>query len=168
MMYVHRIKTESYCRDFFKCFRNLGVVYHRIMICGSQSPLATGHKNCRLRQRELINSEQQNVLTQDLSTHLNEVKIQIILLTLTSWFSANKSLVKVSNMSVQLSIKLAPIDHRKMNRNAVQISGWSLTGSRLKSGPPFAGNKKLSKRQHMVATLLMSTYEKVTNEKLEI
>ena len=77
--------------------------------------------------------------------------------TLTSCVSENKSLAKVSKASMEVSTRLPAILHRKVKRNAVQIRECSLLVSILKSGPPFSGKKKLSRRQHIVVTLFMST-----------
>ena len=79
------------------------------------------------------------------------------LFTLTSCVSENKSLANVSKASRELSTKLPAILHRKVKRNVVQMRECSLFVSMLKSGPPFTGKKKLSRRQHIVVTLLMST-----------
>ena len=81
-------------------------------------------------------------------------------LTFTSCVSENKSLENVSKASIEDSTKLPPILHRKEKRKAVQISECNLLASMLKSGPPFSGKKKLSRRQHIVVTLFMSTWKK--------
>ena len=78
-------------------------------------------------------------------------------LTFTSCVSENKSLENVSKASIEDSTKLPPILHRKEKRKAVQIRECNLLASKLKSGPPFSGKKKLSRRQHIVVTLFMST-----------
>ena len=77
--------------------------------------------------------------------------------TLTSCVSENKSLVNVSKASIEVSTRLPPTLHRKTKRNVVQMRECSLFVSMLKSGPPFSGKKKLSRRQHIVVTLFMST-----------
>ena len=80
--------------------------------------------------------------------------------TLTSCVSENKSLVNVSKASIEVSIRLPPTLHRNTKRNVVQMRECSLFVSMLKSGPPFSGKKKLSRRQHIVVTLFMSTWKR--------
>lgn len=80
--------------------------------------------------------------------------------TLTSCVSENKSLVNVSKASIEVSTRLPPTLHRKTKRNVVQMRECSLFVSMLKSGPPFSGKKKLSRRQHIVVTLFMSTWKR--------
>ena len=73
--------------------------------------------------------------------------------------SENKSLAKVSKASMDDSTRLPAILHRNVNRNVVHTRELSLFVSMFQSGPPFSGKKKLSRRQHIVVTLLMSTYK---------
>lgn len=77
--------------------------------------------------------------------------------TLTSFVSENRSLANESNASMEVSTRLPPILQRNVKRNVVQMRECSLFVSMFQSGPPFCGKKKLSRRQHIVVTLLMST-----------
>ena len=77
--------------------------------------------------------------------------------TLTSFVSENRSLANESNASMEVSTRLPPILQRNVKRNVLQMRECSLFVSMFQSGPPFCGKKKLSRRQHIVVTLLMST-----------
>lgn len=106
----------------------------------------------QLFQRRAKKSEQTNK-----QTIKSTLQFEYNYFTLTSFVSENRSLANESNASMEVSTRLPPILHRNVKRNVVQMRECSLFVSMFQSGPPFCGKKKLSRRQHIVVTLLMST-----------
>lgn len=85
--------------------------------------------------------------------------------TLTSWVSLKSSLANESKASIDFSTKFPPMLQTKANTKVVQMKGWSLAGSIVKSTAglsPTPHNKEESREQRVI-TRLISTYIQCIN-----